>query len=143
VDREFASNVCETDNLTSPYCSQFPTQVVGPEIFGVYTIPTLTAQGHKVTQAIIEFVSGSCGADTRDDIVSVSLNTAGPTGTQYFLLPARTASRGGTSSNWVFSQMTKIYASPGATIALGVDSANPFAGLQSCNAQFSGTLLTD
>jgi hypothetical protein len=142
LDHEFFSNLCETDVANSTQCNAFPVVATnGPETLGEITIPKFTASGLKVTQAVIEFVSGVCLATPSDDIGYVSLILPAPSGQPFYLLPVRTASPSG-ASNWTFSQTTKIYAYPTEAVGLLVYSTNEFGGQQSCNAAFSATLLT-
>jgi hypothetical protein len=142
VDHEYFSSLCETDVANGIYCNGFPVVATnGFETLGEINIPTSTASGLKVTQAVIEFVSGFCLATPSDDISNVSLVIPGPSGSPYSLLLVRTAAPSG-ASNWTFSQTTKIYASPGTPVGLLVNSTNQFMGAQQCAAQFSATLLT-
>lgn len=143
ADHEISGLLCETDIPGSTYCGSNAVNN-GFETISLYTVPAVTNKGLKVTQAVIEFVTGVCEGQTSDDIINVSLNTPAPAGTPYYLVPTRALSSGGTGTNWTFSQTTKIYAYPRSAIAIEAWSTNQpsTSGAQFCSASFSGTLLT-
>ena len=115
-----------------------------------FTAPTHTAKGLPVTQAVIEYVSGVCRADTTDDIVevgisglpSIGISPEAPVRTpgtprEVFPVPGQNS-----PTTWSFSHTTKIYLPPGTNISLFVRSTGEQNNLQRCYLNFWGTLLT-
>jgi hypothetical protein len=152
VDREFSGWLCEADYSTPPDCSGTP--IFDPagfeEVVNSFTVPTHTPKGLTVTQAVIEYVSGVCRADTTDDIVEVGISgipfigispeapvrTPG-TPREVFPVPGQNS-----PTTWSFSHTAKIYLPPGTNISLFVRSTAEQNNLQRCYLNFWGTLLT-
>jgi hypothetical protein len=152
VDREFSGSLCEADYSTPPDCPGNP--IADPagnvEFVNSFAAPTHTSKGLPVTQAVIEYVSGVCRADTTDDIVevgisglpSIRISPEAPVRTpgtprEVFPVPGQNS-----PTTWSFSHTTKIYLPPGTNISLFVRSTGEQNNLQRCYLNFWGTLLT-
>lgn len=153
VDREFSGWLCEADYSTPPDCSGTPTAdpAGNVEFLNSFTVPTQTPKGLSVTQAVVEYISGVCRADTTDDIVeigisgipSIGISPEAPVRTpgtprEVFPVPGQNS-----PTTWSFSHTSKIYLPPGTTISLFVRSTNEQNNLQRCYLNFWGTLLTE
>jgi hypothetical protein len=155
VDREFSGYICEADYFNPPDCSGNVISDPAGNLQSVtsFTIPSATNSGLKVTQAVIEYISGVCRADTTDDIVevgiqgipSVGISPEAPVRTpgvarEVFPVPGQNS-----PTTWSFSHTAKIYLPPGTNISLFVRSTGaPTQSnqLEKCYLNFWGTLLT-
>jgi hypothetical protein len=108
---------------------------------GAYvSIPYTTPSGGMAQTAVIEFVSTICEVKQGITLDPLILNISQPDRSVYtFRLTAQGMD---VSSSWLFggevflSQQTKIYASPGSTVTLGLSSNN-----NGCDLSVSGYLL--
>lgn len=146
-NQELSTNLCETDVPNSTYCTSggYPaTATYGSATYGLYVIPSFTNDSRPVKEAVIEYVSGDCSAGAGDDLINLYLASPGVTGISYIIPPVKTYTNSQGVMYWSFSQLTKIYAYPGAQVAVVVQSAAILGPgqSQSCNAQITGHFVT-
>lgn len=86
------------------------------------TVPSTTASGQAVKALAIDFLSGTCFTVPGGEIVAAGLDTlAQSTGGPWphSVVPVVTYSNS-TTIDYAFSQETRIYEPPGATLTMGV-----------------------
>jgi len=137
----FAKELCLT--VVAGVCDASGSLPARPSSF---VVPTVTDSGAAVKQLVIEFVSGICIGTARTTFVEISSRPIGaltnpdtgdnfttnriPVAVSQFLQGA------GVNGAQGFSQATKIYIAPGATVAMSFDFV--LAGQMACRAQLNG-----
>ena len=146
ANNPFAKNLCFADIAGA--CDASPSLPARPASF---VVPTVTDSGGAVKQLVIEFVSGTCVGPGRTTFVEISSRPIGmlnnpdtgdnftrnriPVAVAQFLQPP------GINGAQGFSQATKIYIAPGATVAISFDVVA--AGGMACSAQLNGHFVLD
>jgi hypothetical protein len=133
AEEPFEASLCEGSGTLGAYCIAGTDRSPIPA-----TSPTT---GKNVKRLVVEFVSGTCQASTGTSLVNVELVrglNGGGNGLGYYFLPVIMANSG--VDNYVFSQQTRLYFSPGESLVAGVARVGPVGHV--CLWAVSGYLVT-
>jgi hypothetical protein len=146
ANNPFAKELCLTNIVGA--CDAIASLPARPSSF---VVPAVTDSGAAVKQLVIEFVSGTCGGTARTTFVEISSRPVGAltnpdTGDNFATnrIPVAVSqflSGAGVNGAQGFSQATKIYIAPGATVRISFDFAQ--GGEMVCRAQLNGHFVLD
>ncbi|MDD2769301.1 MAG: hypothetical protein PHT19_11240 [Methylococcus sp.] len=136
----FSKILCDSD-VPGALCDA--TQLALPNSFTVVS----KIGKKKVNQLVIDFVSGYCSGTGRANFMSITASPNGEVKTNpdsgdnfssnmFYFPPNPYIASAGSNGVQVLSQPSKIYLTPGYTVALERDSA--VAGVQRCIAELNG-----